>query len=308
MLKFYDLDSRNKIDNIETECWINITKPSKNDFSKVIEETDIEGELLTKLSDPFERPRIQKINNQTLVVIDVPTINEEHNNFNKYRTIPLGIIITKHYIVTCCPVDLGMEEAIEKISITNKVSKMEFMVRIINRVTYKYNMFLDNINDEMEHREKVLSKSTSNKDLLALMHIQKSLVFFSTGLKCNQSLFDVLRTDDVITLNEEEHAIMHDTVIENRQCMEMAHLYREIVASLSETYTGIISNNLANVMKFLTSITIIFSIPTMIASFIGMNVPMGEAGENPWSFLIIVLISVVASWLSALILRKKDML
>ena len=140
------------------------------------------------------------------------------------------------------------------------------------------------------------------------MHIQKSLVFFSTGLKCNQSLFDVLRTDDVITLNEEEHAIMHDTVIENRQCMEMAHLYREIVASLSETYTGIISNNLANVMKFLTSITIIFSIPTMIASFIGMNVPMGEAGENPWSFLIIVLISVVASWLSALILRKKDML
>ena len=164
------------------------------------------------------------------------------------------------------------------------------------------------INSEIENKEKDLIKSTSNKELLNLMHIQKSLVYFVTSLKANAIILEKLSKGNVLNLYEEDEDLLEDAIIENNQGIETANIYREIISSMSDTYATIISNNLNTVMKFLAGITIVLSIPTIIASFMGMNVDLGLLNNNPFAFLIILLISIVISLIIAFVLKKKGML
>ena len=140
------------------------------------------------------------------------------------------------------------------------------------------------------------------------MNIQKSLVYFVTSLKSNDIILEKLEKGNLIEFYEEDMDVLEDAIIENRQGIETSLIYREIVASLQETYSGVISNNLNEIMKFLAGITIVFSIPTMIASFMGMNVPLGVLANNDYSFMFIMSISIFSAFVIALILKKKDML
>ena len=171
-----------------------------------------------------------------------------------------------------------------------------------------YIKYLNLINREIENKEKTLIKSTSNKELLNLMHIQKSLVYFVTSLKANDIILEKLSKGNIINMYEEDLDLLDDAMIESKQGIETANIYREILASMSDTYASIINNNLNAIMKFLAGITIVLSIPTMISSFMGMNVPLGNLSDNPLAFLIILLISLLISIVIALILKKKDML
>ena len=121
-------------------------------------------------------------------------------------------------------------------------------------------------------------------------------------------MLEKLSRGNVITLYDDDSGLMEDAIIENKQAIEMANIYREILTSMTDTYATIISNNLNDVMKFLAGITIVFSIPTMVASFIGMNVPLGNVGASSYSFVIIIAFSLVLSLIIAYILKKKNML
>lgn len=139
------------------------------------------------------------------------------------------------------------------------------------------------------------------------MNIQKSLVYFVTSLKANDVILDKLSRGNIINLYNEDLDLLDDAIIENKQGIETANIYREIISSMTDTYATIISNNLNEAMKLLASITIVFSIPTMIASFMGMNVELGSFASNPFAFVIICLISVVAALIIAFIFKRKDL-
>ena len=134
------------------------------------------------------------------------------------------------------------------------------------------------------------------------------MVYFSTSLKANDVVLEKLSKGNVIPMYEEDRDLMEDAMIENKQAIEMANIYREILTSMTDTYATIISNNLNDVMKFLAGITIVFSIPTMVASFIGMNVPLGKMGASSYSFILLIIFSFVLSIIIAIILKKKNML
>ena len=154
----------------------------------------------------------------------------------------------------------------------------------------------------------MLYKSTNNKELIDLLNIEKTLVYFSTSLKANDAVLEKLSKGNILTLYEDDNDLMEDAMIENKQAIEMTNIYREILTSMTDAYASIISNNLNDVMKFLTSITIVLSIPTMVASFLGMNVPMGEIGTSSLSFIVILGVSFIVSILITIILKKKNML
>ena len=164
------------------------------------------------------------------------------------------------------------------------------------------------INNQTARIEQALKKSTNNAQLLKLMDLQKSLVYFTTSLKSNESVLDRLQKTNVIPLYEEDMDILEDVIIEHRQASEMASIYSSILTSTIEVFGTIISNNLNNVMKILASITIVVAIPTTVSSFMGMNVPLGIFQTNNYAFLIIVIISIVFSIVVAWILKKKNML
>ena len=188
------------------------------------------------------------------------------------------------------------------------MKKSRFLIQILHRVATLYLKYLKEINLEIEAKEKNLINATNNKYLLQLMNIQKSLVYFVTSLKSNDIILEKLEKGNLIEFYEEDMDVLEDAIIENRQGIETSLIYREIVASLQETYSGVISNNLNEIMKFLAGITIAFSIPTMIASFMGMNVPLGVLANNDYSFMFIMSISIFSAFVIALILKKKDML
>ena len=309
VFKTSDDGTLEKLKNIETNTWIDLVEPTEEEIKEVVEKTDIPANLLIKLLDSDEVARIEKEDDATLIIIDVPYVIDKKIK-NKYSTLPLGIISYKNYLVTIAVKETEVVQDVmeNRVKSVFTMKKSRFLIQILHRVATLYLKYLKEINLEIEAKEKNLINATNNKYLLQLMNIQKSLVYFVTNLKSNDIILEKLEKGNLIEFYEEDMDVLEDAIIENRQGIETSLIYREIVASLQETYSGVISNNLNEIMKFLAGITIVFSIPTMIASFMGMNVPLGVLANNDYSFMFIMSISIFSAFVIALILKKKDML
>lgn len=312
MINIYKTDNDGTIkthNKYEPNVWINLVNPSLEEIKEVNKNTDIPINLMEKLLDIEELPRIENEGNATLIVVDIPYV-EDYKTKNKYSTLPLGIIINKEYLVTISTKETEILNEVKenKFKSLFVYKKTRFIIQILLRIASLYIKYLNLINKEIEEKEKTLIKSTSNEELINLMNIQKSLVYFITSLKANDIILDRLSRGNVIDLYEEDQDLLEDAIIENKQGIETANIYREIISSMTDTYATIISNNLNEVMKFLAGITIVCSIPTMISSFMGMNVPLGFFKDNPYSFIIIIIISALVALIIALILKKRDML
>lgn len=313
MINIYTTDSnRNFIElkELQPGCWIDVVNPSYEELEDVSNKTNTDLDLLTKLLDDEELPRIEEGDNATLIVVDTPYITDTRYK-HKYNTDPLGIIINNDgYFIT---ISLKKQALLNDFK-NNRVKNFDikkrtkFVIQILLRVAGIYQKELTSINNYINKKEKTLYKSTNNKELIDLLNIEKTLVYFSTSLKANDVVLEKLSKGNVLPLYEDDTDLMEDAMIENKQAIEMANIYREILTSMTDTYATIISNNLNDVMKFLAGITIVFSIPTMVASFIGMNVPLGKIGSSSVSFILIIVFSFVLSIIIALILKKKNML
>ena len=167
---------------------------------------------------------------------------------------------------------------------------------------------MSSIDEDIQKQEKVTYKSTSNRQLINFLNIQKTLVYFITSLQANGHVLEKLHREDILPMYDEDKMLLEDAMIENKQCIEMSTIYRDILDSTMDTYGTIISNNLNVIMKVLAGITIVFSIPTMISSFLGMNVPLGFLEDFEFAFLAVCVVSFLLSFLIACWLKKKDML
>ena len=299
-----------RIESIEKNCWINLIRPTSEEIRYVVDTLQIDEDLITKVLDEEELPRIERSDNATLIVVDGPFMDDVRIK-GKYTTYPLGIIICNDsYIVTVSLKDFGIFRDFEngRVKTFYTYKKSRFLIQILLRMASFYLKALNTINNDIHKREKSLYYSTSNKQLVELLDIEKSLVYFITSLKANDVVLDKLTKGNVIRLYNEDIELLDDTIIENRQGIEMCTIYKEILSSITDTYATIVSNNLNVIMKFLAGITIVLSIPTMISSFLGMNVPLGVFADNPYAFGMICIVSFLLAIIVAWMLKKRDML
>ena len=185
--------------------------------------------------------------------------------------------------------------------------KTRFILQIFYLNASYFLNYLKQINKETEIAEYILKNSMKNKELLKLLSLEKGLVYFATSLKSNEIVMEKTMRGKIIKLYDDDEDILDDAIIENRQAIEMAQIYTNILNGTMDAYASIISNNLNGVMKFLTSITIVLAIPTMISSFWGMNVEL-PFEDSPIGFIIMVLIAVVLTLVVTWWLKRKDML
>ena len=171
-----------------------------------------------------------------------------------------------------------------------------------------YLRILRQIDKDIEEKEKKLKVKTTNEDLIELLGVEKTLVYFMTSLKANDLVLEKLNKETVFKLYENDLDLLEDTIIENKQAIEMSGIYKDILSSISNTYATVVSNNLNIAMKYLAGFTIVISVPTMISSFLGMNIPLGNLSNNPNSIIIITIASIILSFIVGLILKKKNML
>ena len=296
------------IDKPEPGAWVNVLPPLKQEeFTELSERLEIPIDFLKDSLDIDERSRYEIDDNAKLIVIKTPT---ENNSFNEsdayYITIPICIILTHHHIVT---VNSFENEAIKKFLNTfqnRSPDKKNMMVlKIFEKVVTNFLDYLKEINQRRNLLEQKLYDSNRNAELLELVRIQKSLVYFITALRSNELLMMKLVRTNILQLNDEEKEFLDDLIVETSQALEMANTYTTILSSTLDAFASIISNNLNAVLKRLTSITIILSLPALVTSIYGMNVPI--PGQNlPHSFYVPVIISIALSIIiSAYFMKKK---
>ena len=293
-----------KCSKIEKNTWINLVKPSEKEIKEVANALKIDTNIISQVLVEKELPRVKRLDNATLIVVDVPFMKDTSIK-NKYVTYPLGIIVSNTCITTVSLVEHAFLNNMEDIN-TFEINKL--LIEILLKSAQSYLITLESIDEDIVRIENNTYKATDNKQLLNFLNIQKTLVYFITSLHANGMVLEKLQKENMLNFSKEEAMLLEDAALENKQSIETSTVYREILSSTMDTYSSIISNNLNVLMKFLTGITIVFSVPTMIASFLGMNVPLGELGENPASFALIILISLIISLCIAWWLKKKNML
>lgn len=312
MIKMYNTDINTNITeetkDLKKGNWINMISPTEEEIQRVCAALQIKQDFIRYSLDEEEKARIdtEDDDNTTLYIIDIPVIESDRTR-RVYVTMPIGVIFVRDdYIIT---VSQKNNDIIKDIKTENVITykKSRFLLQILYANSKKFLSLLYRINKELESTENKLKNSLQNEGLLKMLDLEKSLVYFTTSLKSNEVVMEKTTRGKIIKLYEEDEDLLEDAIIENKQAIEMAKIYSDILSGTMDTYASIISNNLNAVMKILTSVTFILAIPTLIASIWGMNVELPFQRE-PLGFLIITVFSIIMCIVATIWLKRKRML
>lgn len=315
MIKIYNTDlntnETKEINEFKKGSWINLVSPSNEEIKRVCEAINIQPDFIQYSLDLEEKARIdiEEDDSTVLFIVDVPTIEKDKES-SMYTTIPLGMIVVRDdFFITVCSIKNKVIENFEKKQAKNFATykKSRFILQLLYTNSSFFLNYLKQINKEIEVTESKLKDSLRNEELLKMLSLEKSLVYFTTSLRSNELVMEKTMRGKVIKLYDEDEDLLEDAIIENKQAIEMGKIYSDILSGTMDAYASLISNNLNVVMKFLASITLVISVPTMISSFWGMNVDLPLMNSR-FGFIIIITISVILTLLVTWWLKKKDML
>jgi len=285
--------------------WLSIIDPTPDEINH-LRALGIPQDYVTYPLDVDERPRTERENGEVFIVLRIPYFAGEQADI-PYTTIPLGVILTDTYLVTICrrPNDIIEEFATGRVKNFSPAKRNRFVLRLLLNTANKYLSYLREITKQVETLEDQLQLSTRNSEVLKLLKYEKSLTYFTTALKSNELMMERLQRSQLFKMYPDDEELLEDVLTENRQAIEMTNIQSNILSSMMDAFASIISNNLNGVMKLLTSITIVLSFPTMVASFFGMNVLL-PLGERPHAFPFIMAFSFGISLTVALVLKRLD--
>lgn len=296
--------------DMQSGCWIALTNPTASEIIDIADAYQIDPDHLKAPLDEEERSRIEVEDDYTLILVDIPSI-EERSGKDWFVTIPLAIITTNEVLITVCleetPVLTSFMDG--RVRDFHTFMKTRFILQILYKNATQFLQYLRIIDKKSEVIERKLHQSQKNEELIELLELEKSLVYFTTSLRSNEVVLEKLLRIEKIKKYPEDTDLLEDVIIENKQAIEMANIYSGILSGTMDAFASVISNNLNIVMKFLATVTIVMSIPTMVASFYGMNV--SSAGmpfaDSPYGFAIVLGFAVALSLLVAYIFNKKDL-
>lgn len=291
-----------EVETPEEAYWVDISAPKKRDVEYLTEKEGVPRMFLEYLEDGDERPRLERDGDWKMVIVRIPVRNNDDTM--PYRTMPLGIISRseKRVITVCYHTDTILRDFSEHTRVKNirVVDEADFTLRIFYSTAYWYLTYLRTLTDDVVGAEKALEKSVQNDDLMWLMRMQKSLVFFNTSIKGNMMVLERIQKLYGERLDVD---LIEDVDIEFKQADSTVGIYSDILESTMDAYASIISNNMNGVMKRMTGLSIILMVPTFVASLYGMNVDI-LMGNNKFAFWIILLIAAVLTVGAFLALRK----
>lgn len=301
--KIANVDDLKKIDVEKT--WIHLTTPTKEEIDKIHLLTNINKNLLIKSLDEEEIAHIETEDDTTLIVVDTVYNEDKTTKIVTYNSIPFCILVNDNYIVTTCLKDeIFVDELIDKQLSnlqTNKKITLILMLLFYNAQYYISTLKL--IEKSTQQIENQLNHAMKNEGLLETLHLSKTLVYLSTSISSNLIVITKLEKLDKFKEYPSDIDLLEDTIIESNQAKETCKIYREILTTKMDAYASIINNNVNSVMKLLAIITIIVTIPTLIASIYGMNVQL-PLQESPYGFVIVIVTSILLSIVGTIVLLK----
>ena len=310
MMKIYRTKDKllTRVEDMDEGSWVCLTAPTEEEVRRVAATLDIEPDDLFAATDPEESARISLEDGYTVIIVDIPYVESEGSGYI-YSTIPLGIVLVDEIIITVCTRDTPIIADFTQERVRNfwTFKRTRFILQLLHRNASRFLAYLKQIDKSSMHVQEKLEKSSRNQELLQMMKLEKSLVFFSTSLKGNELVMEkLLRQESVLKRFPEDTDLLEDVIIENKQAMEMCAIYRDIMSGTMDAFASIISNNLNITMKVLTSLTMVLSVPTIIASLWGMNVQVPFA-DTTLGFWFVIGLTAVCSLVAFLFMYKKRM-
>jgi magnesium transporter len=292
------------ISEIDTGCWVDARNVTKEELVSLGNEHGILSDHLQDIMDTDEQARIEKEEGYTMLVIRLPVYDSRYEV--PYYTVPLGVILKSDIIITICQTDSDVltdltNNRIRDLSLKNKSA---FVLQLLGRAAIIYLRQLKDINRRTTVIERELQRSVKNNELVQLLSLQKSLVFFTTSLKQNEILLEKLQISKLMRFRDEESELLEDVLTDNKQAIEMSNIYSSILTGTMDAFASVISNNLNLVMRRLTIISIVLMIPTLIVSYFGMNVEIPFVHQK-FGFILIFFFSLFAALFGAFLLRDR---
>jgi magnesium transporter len=275
----------------ERGCWLRIINPSKDNLPLIAEHFKVPLDFLTAALDLDETARIEIDDQATLFILKIPYYDDSKADV-LYFTIPVAIILVGGMILTVCTRETSILQDFADNKVRHVVGGHRFILQFILRATVRYLQYLKQLNNAANIIQKKLEMESRNKQLIKLFNIEKSLVYFTTSLKSNMLMLERMRRMALLELNEFNENLLEDIFTECKQAIEMSNIYSDILTGMMDAFASVISNNLNIVMRLLTTITIVLTIPVLVASFFGMNVPV-PMSDNKYAFLMIIGVSLV---------------
>ena len=310
MIKYYKLNEKENVKEIKdskdfpTANIIKVIEPQYEDIYKISKKENVIHEYLKDSLDQNEIPRLENYKNQLFILIRVPVQDDQRPESTIFRTVPVGIIMTKEKLIIISVEDTNITDVVMNNYGKRFESIRSFALFIMLASIKRYLKYLKNLNMRILKAEDRLRKTQSNEELINLMEIEKSLVYFTTSIKGNQMLMERLLIEKKFDLTDREREVIQNMMIENNQALEMSQIYNNIVNSLTNAFASIISNNLNIVMKALAALTIILNFPMLVSSIYGMNVRL-PFQEDRYAFIIVVVIGIGLTILSTWLLIKR---
>jgi len=291
---------------VVNSCWINVVDPDPDEIFR-LKDLGIPSDFVTYPLDVDERPRSEREDDGTLLIIVRIPVYQGAISDIPYSTIPLGIIVNDRFIVTVCKQECEVltDFAAGRARGLSTGKRYRFILRLLLGIASQFLSHLREINKMTELVEDKLQSSMRNKEVLELLKYQKSLVYFTTAIKANEVLMERLQKMKLFTQYPEDEDLLEDVITENQQAMGMIDISNNILSSMMDAFASIISNNMNVVMKFLASMTIIMSIPTIVTSYFGMNVAI-PGGNDPFAYLWIIVLFIVMCAITVVIFLKRD--
>ncbi|MDR1570077.1 MAG: magnesium transporter CorA family protein [Oscillospiraceae bacterium] len=291
----------------QTGCWVYMVAPNMDEIQQMNEKYDIPIHFMQAALDEEESARIDHEDGCTLLVVDTPIVEAESQAY-VYSTLPIGILLTSEILITICTREIPVLSDFldQRVRSFSTAKRTRFILQILSRITSKFLAYLKQVDKASMRVENALIESMKNKELVQMLKLEKSLVFFSTSLKGNELVLERMMRHERIEKYPEDTDLLEDVIIENRQAIEMCGIYRDILSGTMDAFASVISNNLNIVMKILTSLTLVLSIPTLIASLWGMNVTV-PFQDTAHGFYIVVAVSFILALISAIVLWRKRM-
>ncbi|MBU0928029.1 MAG: magnesium transporter CorA family protein [Spirochaetes bacterium] len=288
------------------DVWVDVRDVSRDDLDALEKDYGVLPEHLQDMLDVDERSRIEKEDAYTMLILRLPIYDARYEVI--YFTVPVGVILFKDRVVTVCASDCEVLQELSsgKVRDLSIANKSAFVLRLMGRAAIVYLRYLKDLNRRTSAIELELQRSVKNNELIKLLAIEKSLVFFTTSLRSDEMVLEKLQKGVAVRFKEDETELLEDVATDFRQAIEMSNIHSDILSGMMDAFASVISNNLNIVMKRLTIVSIVLMIPTFVVSVFGMNVPLPAAlTGSPFSFAAIMGACGVSAAVGAFLLRDR---
>ncbi|MDO8367951.1 MAG: magnesium transporter CorA family protein [Saprospiraceae bacterium] len=316
MTRYYTREKRRLVELTEPDpgCWVHLAPPfAPDELDEFARRFDFDPAFLTDSLDLDERARYERDGDVRFVLINTPVknMNAAAENEAYFITVPIGVLLTIEHVVTISAFETPVLEKFLENNVRdfNPADEKRFVLQLLEQNVYHFLSCLKTLNLRRNRIEKELMNSSRNAELRQLLSIEKSLVYFVNSLSANELLKMKMKRTDFLHINGDEDLVdlFEDIIIDNSQALSMANVYTNILNGTMDAYSSIISNNLNQVIHRLTIITVVLMVPTLISSFLGMNIPNGIP-EHPWAFYATIVAAAAITGGLYWVMKKRKML